>query len=198
MVTENTLYSKTTTSHDICPNKAKAGQTYSCPDDNPLEGNSLLYLGAKYLVKGELLPAPLHYDVPKPLYWLRYFFTGHPIPVGGMDVMIHPVAWAGWVGLLVTFLNLIPAGQLDGGHVLYAVFGKRIRRAWQFILAITVLLGFLWNGWWLWSALIFLFGRTSAEPLDQITRLDRPRKALAVLMLIIFLLVLTPVPFVVF
>ena len=182
----------------ICSNSALPGQTYTCPTDNLLEGNSLLYLGAKFLVKGELLPAPAHYDTSPLLYWLRYFFTGQPTPIGGRDVMLHQVAWAGWAGLLVTFLNLIPAGQLDGGHVLYAVFGKRTRSVWMVILAITLLLGFFWSGWWLWSGLIFLFGRTHPEPLDQITALDGRRKALAVLMLVIFLLVLMPVPLLTF
>jgi membrane-associated protease RseP (regulator of RpoE activity) len=115
-----------------------------------------------------------------------------------VDVFIGPVALAGWAGVLVTFLNLIPAGQLDGGHVLYTVFGKRVDRAWVAILAATLLLGVFWTGWWLWAGLIFLFGRTHAEPLDQITQLDPRRKLLGLLMLIVFLLVLTPVPFVVF
>ena len=196
--TENTYYTKTANSPDICSNTAKIGDTYSCPDDNFLEGNSLLYLGLKYLVKGELLPSPLHYNMPPLLYWVRYFFTGGPIPVGGRDVFVHPVALAGWAGLLVTFLNLIPAGQLDGGHVLYAIFGKRVNVAVPVILAITVLLGFFWSGWWLWAFLIFLLGRSHAEPLDQITQLTPQRKALAVLMLVIFLLVLTPIPYVTF
>ena len=152
----------------------------------------------KYLSKGALLPAPTSYDLPVPLYWLRYVFTGKPVPVGGQDVLLHPVAMAGWAGLLVTFLNLVPAGQLDGGHILYAVFGARVRRAWAVILAFTLLLGFFWNGWWLWSALIFLLGRHPAEPLDQLTVLDPRRRALALLMLLVFLLVLTPVPFVTF
>jgi hypothetical protein len=64
------------------------------------------------------------------------------------------------------------------------------------ILVVTVLLGFLWSGWWLWAFLIFVLGRTHAEPLDQITQLDPRRKALAVLMLIVFLIVLAPVPFI--
>jgi membrane-associated protease RseP (regulator of RpoE activity) len=105
---------------------------------------------------------------------------------------------AGWAGILVTFLNLIPAGQLDGGHILYAVFGKRVRRVLPVILACLALLGFFWSGWWLWAGLIFVFGRAHAEPLDEITDLDAPRKALAVLMLVVFLLVLTPIPITLF
>jgi len=85
-----------------------------------MEGNSLIYLALKYLQFGELLPQPVDYgEGGQLLYWLRYFFTGQPTPYGALDVMIHPVAWAGWVGLLVTSLNLIPAGQLDGGHIFH-------------------------------------------------------------------------------
>ena len=197
--TENTFYTKTVNTPDLCQNSANIGDTYSCPDDNLLEGNSLLYLGLKYLLKGKLLPSPVNYDVVPLAYWVRYLLTGHPIPVGGQDVMLHPVAWAGWAGLLVTFLNLIPAGQLDGGHVLYAIFGKRVRKVFPFILVTTLVLGFFWSGWWMWSFLLFfLVGRTHAEPLDQITQLDSKRKLLAVVILVVFLLVLTPVPYVTF
>jgi membrane-associated protease RseP (regulator of RpoE activity) len=196
--TRNTYYTKTTNAMDACPNSAKVGETYSCPDDNLLEGNSLLYLGLKYIVKGQLLPSPVSYDVSPLSYWIRYFLTGSPIPLGGQDVMLHPVAWAGWAGLLVTFLNLIPAGQLDGGHVLYALFGKRVAKVFPVILFATLLLGFFWSGWWLWSLIIFLLGRSHAEPLDQITQLDTRRKILALAALVVFLLVLAPVPYVLF
>lgn len=162
-----------------------------------MEGNSLLYLLAKFAVFGKLLPDPGNLGgLPLLYHWISYFFVGSPSPIGSTDVFISPVAWAGWVGLLVTFLNLIPAGQLDGGHVIYAIFGKRVNRIVPFILIFTVLLGFFWSGWWMWSFLIFLFGRSHAEPLDQITQLDSRRKALAFLMLVIFLLVLMPVPFI--
>ncbi len=104
-----------------------------------IEGNSLLYLGAKYLTFGKLLPQPVSYGGVAPFaYWLRYFFTGRPWPLGGLDVIIHPVAWAGWAGLFVTAMNLIPAGQLDGGHILYVLFGKKVAQwiypchHWQF------------------------------------------------------------------
>ena len=128
------------------------------------------------------------------LYWIRYFFTGQPFPWGGMDVVISPIAFAGWAGLLVTALNLIPAGQLDGGHVLYVLFGRKARAFLPVILAALVLLGFVWIGWWLWAFLIFLLGRLYAEPLDQITPLDPTRKAVAILGLVIFFLVFTPIP----
>ncbi|MCI0520223.1 MAG: site-2 protease family protein [Chloroflexi bacterium] len=160
-----------------------------------IEGNSILYLLSKYIVFGRLLPDPATYGGLAPwLYWLGYFFTGQPLPLGGQDVMLHPVAWAGWAGLLVTALNLIPAGQLDGGHMIYVLLGRRASALLPVILGALVLLGFFWSGWWLWAFLIFLMGRLHAEPLDQITPLDPPRRAAAALAIIIFLLVFTPVP----
>lgn len=161
-----------------------------------LEGNSLLYLSLKYVMFGRLLPEPASFGgLPEWLYWLRYFFTGQPYPLGGLDVTLHPVALAGWAGILITALNLIPAGQLDGGHVLYVLLGrKRAMRLLPFIIAFIGLLGIFWSGWWLWVMLIFFFGRTYAEPLDQITPLDERRRWLAILAVIVFVLVFTPVP----
>ncbi|MEN4011509.1 MAG: site-2 protease family protein [Chloroflexota bacterium] len=161
-----------------------------------LEGNSLLYLLLKFIVFGQMLPAPVDFGGLSPvLYWLRYIFTAQPLPYGGLDVSLHPVAWAGWGGLLITSLNLIPAGQLDGGHLLYVLFGRqRARQFFPLVLLALGLLGIFWSGWWLWAVLIFLFGRVYAEPLDQITGLDRKRKWLGVLTLIVFVLVFTPVP----
>jgi membrane-associated protease RseP (regulator of RpoE activity) len=157
-----------------------------------IEGNSLMYLLAKYIVFGQLLPAPA--EPQSILYWIQYFFTGRPVPFGGTDVFIHPIAFAGWGGLLVTGLNLIPAGTLDGGHVIYGLFGEKARKAFPYIIGLLLVMGIFWSGWWLWAALLFWLGRVHAQPLDQITELDPPRKALAVLMLVIFVLVFMPVP----
>jgi membrane-associated protease RseP (regulator of RpoE activity) len=158
-----------------------------------IEGNSLLYLFAKYMVFGQLLPAPVE---PQGLtYWIQYFFTGRPVPFGGMDVFIHPVAFAGWAGILVTALNLIPVGTLDGGHVIYGLFGDRARKAFPFIIGLLIALGFFWSGWWMWAVLLFWLGRVHAQPLDQITPLDAPRRGLAILMILVFILVFMPVPF---
>ncbi len=161
-----------------------------------MEGNSLLYLLSKYLVFGRLLPAPVTYGGMAPIvYWVGYFFSGRPYPAGGADVLLGPVAWAAWVGLLMTGLNLIPAGQLDGGHILYVLLGeKRAKRILPFILVALMLLGIFWFGWFLWAALIFFLGRAHAEPMDQITQLDGKRKLAAALGLLVFILTFTPVP----
>ena len=135
-----------------------------------MEGNSILYAALKIIRFGRFLPAD------------------------GLDVILHPVAFAGWAGLLVTGLNLIPAGQLDGGHVAYALLGTYARYVTAAIIAILIGLGFLWNGWWLWAFLVFLFSRTQAAPLDDITQLTGLQRAVAVGMLVLFVLVFTPVP----
>jgi membrane-associated protease RseP (regulator of RpoE activity) len=109
-------------------------------------------------------------------------------------VFLNQVAWAGWAGLLVTGLNLIPAGQLDGGHALYVLLGRNARRVVPVIIAVLLGLGYFWNGWWLWAAIIFFLGRTHAEPLDQITELNPVRRVLAISALLLFALVITPIP----
>jgi membrane-associated protease RseP (regulator of RpoE activity) len=162
-----------------------------------LEGNSIVYLLAKLAVFHKFLPAPSSYHGLSPVsYWILYFFSGRPLPLGGADVMLNPVAWAGWAGLLVTAMNLVPVGTLDGGHILYALVGERAKASYRFIMVLLVLLGLVWTGWWLWAILLFTLGRVHAEPLDQITPLDPPRQALAIFALILFILVFTPVPLV--
>jgi len=161
-----------------------------------MEGNSLLYLGLKYVVFGKLLPNPSNLSgIPLIVFWLQYFFTGHPFPWNSLDVILHPVAWAGWAGLFVTTINLLPVGQLDGGHIFSTAFGiDKTRQIFPIIIAGLILLGFFWTTWWIWAALLLLMGRFYAEPLDQITPLDNKRKRLAWLAVAIFLLTFIPVP----
>jgi membrane-associated protease RseP (regulator of RpoE activity) len=173
-----------------------------------LEGNSLFYLFAKYLVFGKLLPEPVSMDGLSPtLYWIKYVLSGHPIPFGGMDVQLHMVALAGWAGLLVTALNLVPVGTLDGGHVAYGLFGEKARRIFPIALGVLISLIFLpvvltfsleaFNlSWLLWVFILFWLGNVRTQPLDDITELDPKRRILGFIVLFIFLLIFTPIPMV--
>ncbi|MEA3337806.1 MAG: site-2 protease family protein [Chloroflexota bacterium] len=139
--------------------------------DYMMEGNSILYAALKFLVFGRLLPA------------------------GGEDVFIHQVAFAAWAGLLVTGLNLIPAGQLDGGHILLALTGERIAGyVYWIVIAAMAILAFFWIGWLLWLLLILVFGRVRIAPLDEITQLSTPERLIAIFTLLVFFLVFTPIP----
>jgi membrane-associated protease RseP (regulator of RpoE activity) len=111
--------------------------------------------------------------------------------------MIHPVAWAGWAGILVTSLNLIPIGQLDGGHILTAMIGKKAKKLTPIVLILMGLLGFAWSGWWFWAFLLIFLGQIPSQMKDSITKLDITRKRISILMLILFILVFTPVPLVI-
>ncbi|MBN2257184.1 MAG: site-2 protease family protein [Anaerolineaceae bacterium] len=165
-----------------------------------IEGNSILYLLAKKLVFNQWLPIPVDFGgLPPLIYWLKYFFTGQPLPLGGIDVMISPIVWAGWAGLLVTCLNLIPAGQLDGGHILATLVGnQRMQRLLPIIILCLGVLGLVWSGWWLWAFLLLMFGRIQAETLDEITPLDSRRRWMGMAVFIIFVLVFSPVPLITF
>ncbi len=136
------------------------------------EGSSLLYSLMKIIVFGRFLPAD------------------------GLDVHLNQVAWAGWAGLLVTSINLIPLGQLDGGHVAYVLFGEKAKLLyWPIMIAMVGLMLITRTPTWLLLVgLLFFFGRTYAEPLDQVTELDAKRKAIAVLTLALFVLLFIPVP----
>ncbi len=161
-----------------------------------MEGNSLLYLLLKYLTFGQLLPQPANMNsLAHVIYWSRYFFTGQPFPWGATDVMLHPVAWAGWAGMFVTGINLLPAGQLDGGHIFSALFGEKVTRTlFPYLIAGMVILGFFSNVWWMWAVLLLFFGRYYAEPLDQVTELDSKRKLIGYIALAVFILTFIPAP----
>jgi membrane-associated protease RseP (regulator of RpoE activity) len=173
-----------------------------------LEGNSIFYLFSKYLVFGKLLPEPASTGgLSTAMYWIRYFLTAHPIPFGGLDVQLHSVALAGWAGLLVTALNLVPVGTLDGGHVAYGLFGEKARRIFPFMIGLLIALSVLpvvltlspsaFNySWLLWVFILFWLGNVRTQPLDDITTLDPTRRLLGIFILIVFVLLFTPIPMV--
>lgn len=168
------------------------------PDDM-IEGNSVLYALLKYAVFGRWLPGE------------------------GVDVQLHPVAIAAWVGLLVTQINLMPIGQLDGGHVARAALGQRhetlsrrlhvalplVGVACAGVMFATALaagkdalgaLGYAKHGaipWLLWTALLYLMRRgTDGEyhPPVEDAPLTPARRRAAIGMLVVFCLIATPVP----
>ena len=119
-----------------------------------------------------------------------WLFPGTPV----RDVLWHPVAYAGWVGLFATGLNLLPIGQLDGGHLLYAVAGKRHRALSIAFALLLALIGVRWYWpWVVWSAVLLLFGLRHPVLHDQ-TPLGRGRTVLAILAALLFVLCFMPAP----
>jgi membrane-associated protease RseP (regulator of RpoE activity) len=113
----------------------------------------------------------------------------------GYSLMLHPIAFAGWIGLLVTGLNLIPAGQLDGGHIAYALLGKWHVTVAKIAFISLLLLGIFTSRIWLfWALLILFMGLQHPPPIDNITPLDRKRKILAIFGLIMLIVSFPPVP----
>jgi membrane-associated protease RseP (regulator of RpoE activity) len=120
------------------------------------------------------------------------------LPGSGYVVVLHPVAFAGWLGLFVTALNLLPISQLDGGHILYAILGSRHWVAAALFFLALLPLGFLWAGWWVWAALVFLVGRGRIwhPPLfNPAPKLTSGRLGIALAAAVVFVLCFIPVPF---
>lgn len=135
----------------------------------------------------------------------------------GKDVLLHPVAFAGWIGFFVTAMNLLPIGQLDGGHIAYALFGEK--RHGRLSLSLTVLLAaaglskfylysdmisspliesireHLWEGWAIWAFLLFLLGLKHPPVMYWDSPLQKKRRIIGWLSFIIFIITFTPMPF---
>ncbi|MGD0230903.1 MAG: site-2 protease family protein [Syntrophorhabdales bacterium] len=112
------------------------------------------------------------------------------------ELLLHPVGYAAWVGLFVTALNLLPIGQLDGGHIVYAVFGERSKWVFRALMPVLLLLSVFYSaGWVVLMILLLVFGIKHPRPLDGATPLDGKRRLLALFMLVIFVLAFVPAPF---
>lgn len=111
------------------------------------------------------------------------------------DLILHPVAFAGWVGMLVTALNLFPISQLDGGHVAYAALGKKSRILAKTIFFAFIIMGVIfWVGWFIWALIIFFIGMKHPRIYDEETPLSPGRKILSFVALVIFILSFIPEP----
>ncbi len=112
------------------------------------------------------------------------------------DIVLHPVGFAAWFGLFVTSLNLIPIGQLDGGHVAYALWGSRQRTMAFAMVPLLIVLGFVgWPGWFLWAFMAGLLGLGHPPVLDPHVPLGRGRIVVGWIALAVFILTFAPVPF---
>jgi membrane-associated protease RseP (regulator of RpoE activity) len=132
----------------------------------------------------------LHFGVPG-LEWLleRLIYPG----VASSDIYLHPVARAAWVGMFATALNLLPIGQLDGGHIVYAFFPRRHRTISTVLCVLLVPLGKFWLGWLIWGGLLLWLGRGHPGIYDA-TELGAGRRKLAWIALAVFILCFTFVP----
>ena len=124
------------------------------------------------------------------MFWFLSLFF--PVPKGNV---LHPLAFAGWVGLFVTAINLLPAGQLDGGHVARALLGRNQHYlSWAAIFALF-LLGTLYFGWVIFGFLILMLGVRHPPPLNDLTRLDPVRKLVGIAAVVILFATFIPQPF---
>ena len=120
------------------------------------------------------------------------YFAAPPIPDGYM-LSIHPVAFAGWVGVVVTMLNLMPVAFLDGGHISRSIFKGNIHKFLSFIgIVITIILG--WIPMAILMAIIMLMSKEHPGALDNVSNLSRNRKILSIVLLVVLILCLAPAP----
>lgn len=127
------------------------------------------------------------------LQWVlqRLIFPGVP----AADIYLHPVARAAWVGMFATALNLLPVGQLDGGHIVYALLGRYHKWiTYTFLLALLPM-GALWSGWWFWAVLLFFVARRH-PPVYDLSEIGSARIKLGILALVVFLLCFSIAPIV--
>jgi len=133
----------------------------------------------------------IHFGAP-PLEWIarRLVFPG----VAGPDIYLHPVARAAWVGMFATALNLLPVGQLDGGHIVYALLGRFQKWISQpFLLALLPMGYFWWRGWLFWFALLAILARRHPPVYDE-TPAGSTRIKIGVVALVVFALCFTIAP----
>ncbi|MBF6571031.1 MAG: site-2 protease family protein [Candidatus Binataceae bacterium] len=139
-------------------------------------GNSLLFLGLSKWILG--------------------------VDPNAVNINLHPIAFAGWLGFFVTTLNLVPSGQFDGGHVIYALFGRHHRTISRFAVLFCVLMVIVpfilskdyWGGWLLWAVILLFVGLGHPTTLDAETPLDLRRRIAAWATVALFIVTFTPVP----
>ena len=147
---------------------------------------------------GQLPPGVITYSLGEPLLLQFASRLLWGTPPAGYTLNLHPMAFAAWFGLLATALNLFPIGQLDGGHISYAVLGRRSTYLTIVMIAIAIGLAYFSKSWLVWTALmiamLIAFGPRHPRVFDEDVPLDRPRMVLAVFAVVMFVLCFTPAP----
>lgn len=148
-----------------------------------------------FLMQQQPLPIPsngasISLIPPLLLQWMQNLFS-----ISG-NYIIHPTLFAGWVGIFLTAVNLLPAGQLDGGHVARAILKQKHKYISWIVIFVLAGLSFFYTGWLMFAIIILLFiGTQHQPPLNEITPLDTRRKLLGLVILLIFILSFAPIPF---
>ncbi len=130
---------------------------------------------------------------------LMFTFLAHflgKVPPAGYDVALSSVAFAGWFGLFVTSMNLLPIGQLDGGHIAYALLGRKQRFLSIGMVVILIILGVIgWPGWYIWAILISFLGLHHPPTIDEDVPLDLKHQLIGWGSIVLFIVTFMPVPF---
>jgi membrane-associated protease RseP (regulator of RpoE activity) len=112
----------------------------------------------------------------------------------GYDIYLSPYAWAGWIGFLITGLNLMPIGQLDGSRVVFALLGRRqLIVGWAAFIGL-VILSFIWPGWIVWIILSIVLLKIGHPPIEDMSGLSTREKIIGYVCILIFLITFIPVP----
>ena len=112
-----------------------------------------------------------------------------------INIHLHPIAFAGWIGMLITALNLMPVGQLDGGHIIYAIAPGKHSVIGKIFFAGLFPLGYFWPGWFFWAAMIALMGFKTAPLKEDVEKLKLTHIVLGSISMVIFVLTFIPIPF---
>ncbi|MCG3116597.1 MAG: site-2 protease family protein [Candidatus Manganitrophus sp. SA1] len=130
---------------------------------------------------------------------LMFTFLAHflgKVPPAGYDVALSSVAFAGWFGLFVTSMNLLPIGQLDGGHIAYALLGRKQRFLSIGMVVTLIILGVTgWPGWYIWAILISFLGLHHPPTIDEDVPLDLKHQLIGWGSIVLFIVTFMPVPF---
>jgi membrane-associated protease RseP (regulator of RpoE activity) len=157
-----------------------------------------LAIGVSMSHVAKLPPNFVGFELGEPLLFKAISWLVWGTVPDGYSVNMHPMAFAAWFGLLATALNLFPVGQLDGGHISYAVLGRRSTYVTYVMLVVAVGLASLYSSWIVWTVLmvvmLFIFGPRHPRVFDEHVPLDRTRLLLALFALFMFIVCFTPAP----